>query len=111
MLPVPVTKVYSVQVAGRETAPSVALETMKPEDDGATTYSTSLGTATVTRLPPPELLVVPESVQPIDLDTATESDVALFIKNVWDRMVKLESNVIGVAEFFKDANEVPDEAR
>lgn len=68
-------------------------------------------TKTVTRLPPAELLVVPEQVQPIDLNAATEADVSRFIKDVWDRMVKLESNIIGVAEFFEDANEVPDEGR
>lgn len=66
-------------------------------------------TKTVTRLPPPELLVVPPAVEPVDLNTATEADVARFVKDIWDRMVALESNVIGVAVFFKDANEVPDD--
>lgn len=62
-------------------------------------------TRVVTRLPPPELLVIPEKVEPIDIQTATEVDVARFLKEVWDRMVILENNIIGVSKFFENANQ------
>ena len=65
----------------------------------------------MTRLPPGELLVLPEKVEPIVLETATEADVAGFLKQLWDRNVQLESNIIGIAEFFENTNEVPDEAQ
>lgn len=62
-------------------------------------------TKTVTRLPPGEFLVIPKKVDPVDLNIATEADVAQFIKAVHNRMVQLENNIIGIASFFKDANE------
>lgn len=56
----------------------------------------------VTRMPPSELLVIPEKVEPVDMKHATQADASRFLIEVYNRMVELENNVIGIARFFAE---------
>lgn len=60
----------------------------------------------VTRMPPSELLVLPEKVEPVDMRHATQADASRYLIDVYNRMVELENNVIGISRFFaEDTND------
>lgn len=52
---------------------------------------------------PAEYFVIPAPLEPLDIDTATQKDVALFIVNMDSRIVELETKLIG-AKKVQDEN-------
>ena len=64
-------------------------------------------TETITRLPPASLLELPPKVEPIDARTATQADAARYLIDLYNRMVKLENQLIGISQFFRDPPKEP----
>lgn len=54
----------------------------------------------VLRIPPAELMTLPPEQLKIDVDTAKQSDIALWIIANEDRVKMIENQLIGVAQFF-----------
>lgn len=52
---------------------------------------------------PPEYFVIPAPLEKIDVDTATQKDVSLFIVNMDNRITELETKLIG-AKKVQDEN-------
>lgn len=55
----------------------------------------------IVKIPPKELMTLPPQVEPIDIDTAQQSDVAAWIIRNEQRMKMLEDMLRGLAQFFK----------
>ena len=55
----------------------------------------------VTKMPPAELLTLPDKVAKLDTETATQADVAKFIVELDKRQRLLETKIIGIVEFLK----------
>jgi len=56
----------------------------------------------IVRIPPEELAKLPPEVANIDVDTATQADIASWIAQNEKRMNDLENLVIGIMKFLKD---------
>jgi hypothetical protein len=54
----------------------------------------------VIRIPPKELLTVPEQVKPINIDAAKQSDIARWILANEERTLELERLIQQIAAFF-----------
>jgi hypothetical protein len=54
----------------------------------------------VLRIPPAELMTLPTVQEKIDVDTAKQSDIALWIVANEDRVRLIENQLIGIAQFF-----------
>lgn len=59
-------------------------------------------TSYVVRIPPKDLMTVPDKVNKINVETATQADVAKFILDQYERMQKLENRVIEISKFLVD---------
>lgn len=59
-------------------------------------------TSYVIRIPPETLLIMPEQVPKIDVDTAKQSTIANWIIDTNERTKALENRLIGIAKFFKE---------
>lgn len=55
----------------------------------------------VVKIPPKELMTLPQRPKDINLDTATQSDVASWLISREERMQHLENMIRAIAEFFK----------
>lgn len=56
-------------------------------------------TVYIVKIPPKELLTIPANVPNINIDTATQTDVARWIISNEKRMLSLESMIVEIANF------------
>lgn len=59
----------------------------------------------VIKIPPKELITLPPTAKDINLDTATQADVASWLIAREERMQRLENMIRAIAEFFKSEQE------
>lgn len=86
--------VFALAVSACSTPPKPP-ESEKPE----VIYITKI--EYVLRIPPKELLTIPEQVKPINIDTARQSDVARWILANEERSLSLEKMIQEIGKFFK----------
>lgn len=55
----------------------------------------------ILRIPPKELLTIPDQVKPINIDTAKQGDVAAWILANEERIRELERMIQEIGKFFK----------
>jgi hypothetical protein len=63
----------------------------------------------VVKIPPKELMTLPEVQKKLDVDTAKQSDIARWIISTEIRTKALENQIIGIASFFNDEQSKLDE--